>query len=203
MNKVFIGGSRRISRLSPDVRRRLDQIVEKRLIVLIGDANGADKAVQAYLRERRYGDVSVFCTSGQCRNNLGGWPVTTIEAPHHARDFAYFTAKDAAMAREADYGLMVWDGESAGTLVNIARLVTLQKPVVLYIVPNRHFVTMKSRTDLSHLLASCAKEVRERVAQYIADHAPEFPQPDLFTLKSEDSPHVITPDATPLTPDKS
>lgn len=46
MRKVFIGGSRRVSRLHADVRRRLDRIVEKRLPVLAGDANGADKAHQ-------------------------------------------------------------------------------------------------------------------------------------------------------------
>jgi hypothetical protein len=46
---VFIGGSRHITRLEAVGRRRLDRIVEKGLPVVIGDANGADKAVQRYL----------------------------------------------------------------------------------------------------------------------------------------------------------
>ena len=46
MTAVFIGGSRRISRINVDVRARLDRIVENRLPILIGDANGADKAVR-------------------------------------------------------------------------------------------------------------------------------------------------------------
>ena len=61
MMKVFIGGSRYVSRLSADVRRRLDNIVEKRLPVLVGDANGADKAVQRYLQSKHYDLVAVFC----------------------------------------------------------------------------------------------------------------------------------------------
>ncbi|MGZ5441159.1 MAG: hypothetical protein ACXW5U_05340 [Thermoanaerobaculia bacterium] len=40
-----------------------------------------------------------------------------IKPPHRTLDFEYFTAKDAAMAEQADYGLMLWDGESVGTLL--------------------------------------------------------------------------------------
>ena len=54
MSKVFVGGSRRISRLNEQVRRRLERVIEKNLTVLVGDANGADKAVQKYLAERNY-----------------------------------------------------------------------------------------------------------------------------------------------------
>jgi hypothetical protein len=60
VTKVFIGGSRRITRLDGEVLRRLDRIVEKRLPVVIGDANGADKAVQRYLSERKVEKVEVF-----------------------------------------------------------------------------------------------------------------------------------------------
>ncbi|HET9227171.1 MAG TPA: putative addiction module antidote protein, partial [Thermoanaerobaculia bacterium] len=67
MTSVFVGGSRKVSRLSVDLRRRLDQIIDKKLHVLLGDANGADKAVQAYLKERSYPNVVVFCTGGECR----------------------------------------------------------------------------------------------------------------------------------------
>ena len=180
MSKVFVGGSRRISRLNAELRKRLEQIVEKRLAVLVGDANGADKAVQEFFREHQYPNVVVFCTGDHCRNNLGHWPVSPIKPPHHTRDFEYFTAKDAAMAREADFDLMLWDGDSAGTLVNVARLVAFHKPVVVYISPQRHFLTLKSREDLAVLLASCPTGVRSRVGEYIAQHAPEFAQPSMF-----------------------
>jgi hypothetical protein len=180
MSKVFVGGSRRISRLNGELRKRLEQIVEKQLAILVGDANGSDKAIQGFFLERHYRNVVVFCTEGNCRNNLGQWPVRTIRPPHPTRDFGYFTAKDAAMAREADYGLMVWDGTSAGTLVNVARLVAFRRPVVVYISPQRRFLTLKSREDLTGLLASCPTAVRSRVGEYIAQHAPEFTQPTMF-----------------------
>jgi len=180
MSKVFVGGSRRISRLNVELRKRLEQIVEKQLAILVGDANGSDKAIQDFFRERHYRNVVVFCTEGHCRNNLGQWPVRAIKPPHDTRDFEYFTAKDAAMAREADYGLMLWDGTSAGTLVNVARLVAFGRPVVVYISPLRRFLTLKSREDLADLLASRPRTVRSRVGEYIAQHAPEFAQPSMF-----------------------
>ena len=70
MKKVFIGGSRRISRLDDDVTRRIDRMIERELSILIGDACGADKAVQTYLSEWQYLNVTVFCTGVQCRNNV-------------------------------------------------------------------------------------------------------------------------------------
>ena len=180
MKKVFIGGSRRISRLSADLRNRLDQIMRKQLMVLVGDANGSDKALQDYLRQRQYSHVSVYCTGGDCRNNLAGWPVTAVTPPHRGRDFEYFTAKDALMAQEADFGFMLWDGRSAGTLVNVARLVALRKQVVLYIAPERMFVTLRSRPELEQVLSAAPAEVRRRVEGHIAAHAPEYAQASMF-----------------------
>jgi hypothetical protein len=180
MSKVFIGGSRRISRLNADLVRRLEQVIENRLTVLVGDANGADKAVQEFLKERQYRDVSVFCTGGHCRNNLAAWPVTAIAAPHRTRDFDYFSAKDAAMAKEADYGLMLWDGRSAGTIVNVARLVRSGKQVVLYLAPARRFVTLRSKDDLGGVLAASPPEIRRRVEGYVSAHFPDGSQTRMF-----------------------
>ena len=178
MKKVFIGGSRRISRLNDLLRKRLDQIIDKNLQVLLGDANGADKAVQSYLDRRDYRNVEVFCSAGDCRNNVGSWNVRSIKPPHARRDFEFFTAKDAAMAEEADVGFMLWDGESSGTVVNAARLVATGKPVVIYLAPEKRFLTLKSRSDLETLLAPCTPEVRHRIDRYVAHHASS--QPAMF-----------------------
>lgn len=84
------------------------------------------------------------------------------------------------MAEEADSGLMLWDGESAGTLVNAARLVSAGKPVALYAAPSRSFLTLRTRTDLEEVLGGCSDEVRERVGQNISQHAPQFAQHAMF-----------------------
>ena len=151
--KVFIAGSRSLSRLNNDVRRRIDNIVDKGFTVIVGDANGVDRAVQRYLNGRNYSNVVVFCMEGGCRNNVGDWPTRTITSADSARrDFAYYSTKDRAMAVEADYGLMLWDGRSRGTLTNIVHLVREGKPVVVYIAPERAFHTLRGSHQLEEIL---------------------------------------------------
>ena len=132
---MFVGGSRRITRLDAEVRQRLDRIVDKRLPVVIGDANGADKAVQRYLSERKFEAVEVFAADESPRNNVGGWSVRVIRPGHARKDFDYYASKDRAMAVAATVGLMLWDGQSRGTLMNVLRLADQRKPVVVYVQP--------------------------------------------------------------------
>ena len=58
---VFVAGSRQISRLPAEVRTRIDTMTDKGFQILVGDANGADKAVQRYLANKAYPNVVVHC----------------------------------------------------------------------------------------------------------------------------------------------
>jgi hypothetical protein len=152
-SKVFIAGSRALSKLSRDVAHRLDNIIERQLTVLIGDASGVDKAVQTYLSKKHYSNVQVFCMQSGCRNNIGNWTTRMISAANSSRrDFAYYATKDRVMTEEADYGLMLWDGESRGTFTSIVDLVRRGKPVALYFAPERAFHTLRNSGDLEVLL---------------------------------------------------
>ena len=66
--RVFIGGSRDLTRLDAEVKRRLARIVEKQLSVLVGDAKRADKAVQRHLNEQHFDRVEVFAADPSPRN---------------------------------------------------------------------------------------------------------------------------------------
>lgn len=48
---VFIGGSLNLSRLNDTIRARASNILQQKFTVLIGDANGADKAMQSYFAD--------------------------------------------------------------------------------------------------------------------------------------------------------
>ena len=52
------------------------------------------------------------------------------------------------MVEEADYGLMLWDGQSRGTLTNIIGLVRRQRPLVVYVAPVKSFFTLRQAADL-------------------------------------------------------
>ena len=165
MTKVFIGGSRHVSRLNADVKKRLDTIVEKALPVVVGDANGADKAVQRYLHDKHYDIVEVFCTEGVCRNNVGGWPARIVAADTRQRNAQFHSAKDRVMAQEATVGLMVWDGKSVGTLLNVYRLLNQQKKAIIYTVPRKQFQEFRDVAEWEDFIAACDSLVREKVEQ--------------------------------------
>ncbi len=162
MTRVFIGGSRNVTRLDDAVKRRLDRIVEKRLPVIVGDANGADRAVQRYLHARQFELVEVFAADESPRNNVGDWPVRVIRASHARRDFDYYATKDRAMAAEATVGLMLWDGDSRGTLMNVLRLADQRKPVVVYVQPRKSFVDVRTPGDLATLVGDLERHAASR-----------------------------------------
>lgn len=155
MTSVFIGGSRAVARLNAAVRERLDNIVNQGLTVLIGDAHGADKAVQKYLAAREYENVVVFCMEGRCRNNVGHWATRAVPAASPRRDFEYYATKDRKAAEEASYGFMLWDGKSRGSLSNVVNLLKEGKTVLVYFAPLRSFDTLHRLDELPRLLANC------------------------------------------------
>lgn len=156
--KVFVGGSRRLSRLNKKVTQTLDRLIERDLTIIIGDANGADKAVQSYLANKQYRNVIIFCMQGQCRNNLGGWQSRQVETSPKNNGFAFYAVKDLAMAKETDYGFMLWDSKSKGTLNNIVNLLRENKPVVIYFSPMKTLHKLANLGDLSKILGKCDKE---------------------------------------------
>jgi len=119
---VFISGSIAIRHLSGAVTGRIEAIFDRGLPVLIGDARGADTAVQRLLFERGAANVTVFTADGFPRNNVGEWQVRTVPGEGRSGTAAYHAGKDRAMAAQADTGLVVWDGRSRGSLANIHRL---------------------------------------------------------------------------------
>lgn len=161
MTKMFIGGSRRLSRININVKAKLEAIIHKEYTILVGDANGADKSVQRYLFDRHYGNVIVFCMANGCRNNLGQWKERRIQVYGNKNGFEYYSAKDMEMAKEADYGFMLWDAKSKGTLQNIINLLKSNKRTLVYISPERGFLVLDTLDDIPTLLEKC--DVKDRI----------------------------------------
>jgi hypothetical protein len=67
------------------------------------------------------------------------------------------------MAKTAQYGLMLWDGKSKGTVDNVANLSRNHKPVVVYVAPTKQFRTVRTPDDLRDLLAQGDSDSVERI----------------------------------------
>jgi len=182
MTKVFIGGSRAVSRLTSTIREKLDDLISRRCEILIGDANGADKAVQEHFARQQYQHVIVYCVN-HYRNNVGNWPTKRVEASGNRKDFAYYAVKDLAMAQDAKCGVMLWDGKSKGTLNNVQQLLSRGKKVLVYLAPEKAFHKLGTMLDLQEFLRRCDSDsVQEAQRQIMAklpirDQLPFHPPP--------------------------
>jgi hypothetical protein len=97
-----------------------------------------------------------------CRNNLGNWESRRIVSDQKIKNFKYYATKDLAMVNETDYGFMLWDSESKGTLNNIVNLLMKNKQVVVYFSPKKSLYQLNNINDISKLLNNCDdKSIRE------------------------------------------
>ncbi len=158
MSSVFLGGSRKLSSLNSQLRTRIRSLMNNKHTILVGDANGADKAVQSFLAEEGYRNVKVYCMDGECRNNVGSWELVSIDSGGRKKDFQYFSLKDAEMSRTADYGFMLWDGKSKGTLNNVLNLIQQNKFMLVYFSPQKEFFSIKGASDVRALVENCDAE---------------------------------------------
>jgi hypothetical protein len=55
------------------------------------------------------------------------------------------------MAREADCGFVLWDGNSPGSLANIHEFLALRKPALAWLAPEQRFFTLRQSEDLAAL----------------------------------------------------
>lgn len=152
MTTVFISGSINIKDLDYKFKERLDNIIASKLDVVVGDASGADTAIQEYLAKAGHAFTTVYCSGSEVRNNIGNWPVCFIETHYSPGSRNFFTAKDIAMTNIADFGLMIWDLKSTGTLSNIIELLSQEKKSVVFINRIKTFKNVSSVENLESIV---------------------------------------------------
>ena len=126
--------------------------------VLVGDCYGVDASVQRFYYRLGYDRIIVYACNGKARNNMGHWQVKNITVPSYLRGFNFYEQKDVAMAKEADFGFMIWDGKSRGTLNNIVNLVEQRKGVLVYLVKEQRAIVVKTFSQLDDLISSCSPQ---------------------------------------------
>lgn len=174
VKNIFIGGSR-ISQLCCDgklpdpVCARLKNMIDEEYHILIGDANGVDKMVQDYLRQRGYKKVTVYYSGDRLRNKADdSWDTKHIPIDATGKKLNGYEVqklKDKKMVENADAGYMIWADTytnkrfgnkcvSKGTLSNIFNLLFEDKPVVVYYIPERRECVIESSDDFKNKLWS-------------------------------------------------
>jgi hypothetical protein len=160
MTTVFVAGSMKIKRLDPRFVDRLANVVSSNLNIVVGDAGGSDASIQAALLAMNSKLVVVYCSGPQPRNNLGSWRVHSVFSDAEEGTRAYFTAKDVEMANVADFGLMIWDAKSTGTLSNVLELLRRGKKCVVFVNKNKMFITVAGIDGLNQLVETMSEGAR-------------------------------------------
>jgi hypothetical protein len=168
MTIVFVAGSLSIKRLHARFVECVDRIVASDLAVVVGDADGADASIQQALADRGATNVTVYCSGTRPRNNVGDWPVHRVETSQEPGSRAFFTAKDLKMAEAADYGLMMWDAKSTGTLSNVIELLKRSRTSRVFVNKEQRLVTVKNVADLQELVALMSEGARDKAEQKMA-----------------------------------
>lgn len=153
MKKIFISGSMCIKNINKLVIHRIENIINSKFTIILGDANGVDVSIQKILADKEYEKVQVFCTGNYPRNNIGKWKIISIATEHKPKTRLYFTAKDIEMAKECDFGLMVWDAKSTGTLSNVYELLKKDKTSVVFVNKLKKFLTVTNFKDFEYLVS--------------------------------------------------
>lgn len=126
--KIFISGSKSISKLTDEMIAALDKIIQDGDTVLVGDCYGVDLAVQKYLLQKGYSDEVVYCSGEQPRHHLIGTIHSCAKDAAGLKGRAFQYVKDEAMCKDCDEAYGFWDGKSPGTSENAKRVQLLGKP---------------------------------------------------------------------------
>lgn len=167
MTTVFIAGSIAISKLHEKVKSRIEKIVASDFDIVVGDADGADTSIQECLLGYEAKRVKVYCSGDRARNNLADWPVNNVYPSASPGSRAFFTAKDLEMAHTSDYGLMIWDCKSTGTLSNVIELIKEDKKSVVFINKNKEFITVTDIESLKYLITFMSEHARAKAEEKI------------------------------------
>lgn len=139
---------------------KLLDIFKKKHQILVGDAKGVDVLIQNFYKNLDYKNVTVYVSGRKMRNNIFNWDTKFIDVDKGLSGFDFYSQKDKAMAHDSDYGFMIWNGKSRGTLNNMINLISERKSILLYLTINKQYYLIDSKDKLDELVAGCEDKTK-------------------------------------------
>jgi len=109
--------------LPAEVRERIDEAMDSKMNIIVGEAHGACRLFQDYLKSKGYRKVIVG-HAVKIRYNAGNW-----------RDFQYgkdLKERERKMIEDCDAAIIIWMNKSGVIAENLELLKRLRKPTFLY-----------------------------------------------------------------------
>ncbi len=157
----------RIKNIDNKVKERIDNIINSDFPILLGDANGVDTSIQELVNSKGYRKVTIYCSGKYVRNNIGRWEIKKIISNYKENTRLFFTEKDIQMAEDCDYGLMVWDLKSTGTLSNVYELLIRNKKSLVFVNKLKSFIKIANADDFEKLTSFMSNNAFEKADKKI------------------------------------
>ncbi|MFW9873311.1 MAG: hypothetical protein ACFFG0_09430 [Candidatus Thorarchaeota archaeon] len=124
-SKVLLMGSSRYKakELPSEVRDRLDDVMEKKVTIIIAEAHGSCRLFQDYLASKHYKNI-VVGHARSLRYNAGGW--RCVRYGDNLKE------RERNMIGDCDYAIVIWQNSSSVIAENLEYLKKLGKPTFLY-----------------------------------------------------------------------
>ena len=150
--KLFVGGSKSAKIPASVAEEKARTWAEAGVEILVGDCCGADAVLQQALAGLGYQKVSVYALNGRARRNLGNWPVVPVPCEVQPAGYLDYWRRDSVMSQRGEGGFFFWDGKTKGTYVNLVELLSLGKPVEMFLTKSQKTISLSSLEEVTQLL---------------------------------------------------
>ena len=177
MNAVFISGSISIKKLPVCVEDSIKKIIDARLEILVGDADGIDTMVQNFCKKLNYSVVTVYSIYKTPRYKIKDFNSKYIVVQSDSKkERELQKEKDEAMTIDSEYSFVIWDGKSTGSYNNILRAINNDKKIKLYLNYENRFLDTKKITinEIEYIFRKNNGYTASEVVEYLKKEGEEF-----------------------------
>jgi len=128
--KLLLMGSAfyREKALPPAVKSTIDEAIARKMKIIVGEAHGASRSFQDYLKSKGYRNV-VVGHAMRIRYNAGDW-----KTKQYGQDLQ---ERERRMIEDCDSAIVMWVDQSSVIAEDLERLKRLGKPTLLYEYSNK------------------------------------------------------------------
>jgi hypothetical protein len=124
-SKLLLMGSKayRVKKLPHALEKKIDEAIERKMKIVVGEVPGACRLFQDYLRSRDYRDI-VVGHAKSIRYNAGLW-----KTKQYGKSVS---EREKSMIEECDSAIIIWQDTSGVIAENLELLKRQRKPTFLY-----------------------------------------------------------------------
>jgi len=206
MSKVFISGSISIKKLPACVEDSIKKIIDAKLEILVGDADGIDTMVQNCCKKLNYNSVTVYSIYKSPRYKVQEfYNKYIVPQSDSKKERELQQEKDKAMTLDSEYSFVIWDGKSKGSYHNILRAIDNEKKIKLYLSNESKFLeTIKiTKNEIDYIFRKNNGYTASEIVEYLKKEGEEYFQNtrvfnkcllDNNVIKKEKSVYIPMPD---------